>query len=83
MPIGSGVPDAAGGPSWGGTVGHENGVNINFTAGASWEDEADGDEAIQDLIDYLAAWPELNTNQPPSATRVRIYGYPITVTEPE
>lgn len=84
MAVGTGTFNTQDG-KWYGHFKHENGAMIHFNVTpppdmSSNPDEAAGDQAVQDLIDYVAEWEKLG-NEGPVGGRARFYAYPITVTE--
>lgn len=59
------------------SVTHTNGVAFTITPGTGYP-EGDGEEAVQDLINHLTAWPERDTTYPVESTKTEAQTYAIT-----
>lgn len=81
MPIGS--TPASEGVSYGQLlVSHTNGVQFLVTlAPAQSPSEIDGDEAFQDMTNYLTAWPDRDTMLSVETTKTEFQTYAITPDE--
>lgn len=67
MAYGNAVPNEL---RWSLYVTHENGVGFNIDTGITAYPEVDGDEALNDLAAYLAAWSKRNPNNAVYGTKL-------------
>jgi hypothetical protein len=61
---------------------HENGTSFDITPGITSFVQGLADVAYQDLVDYLNAWPKLDTVNPIYAVKTSSHAYQITTTPP-
>lgn len=61
---------------------HPNGTSIFITFG-TWLTEADAEQVVQDLMDYLDVWDKRDMSRDVTGFRTRRYQYQITPTPVE